>query len=266
MGGIALNNPVMGRAYQPWVVSYVNGVILVNPLDQPVEFSLPVADVRTISLAFDNNMSVVLTWVYATGAKLYYFDTLTSQYIERDFPGVHSSRVCVDEPANFYNQDSDVIFGYTKRSSTRSGYKVLTTSVFGSDPNPRFWLPVSTTLFSTFSEALYDWADRMNTTHRNTTVYYTNGTVLSNGIHTFEVRDTTAGTVGWRINGILYGTSGLVPQFVTEPYSSNGLYWRQQRDRYDIERLVGYIGDDRQLVKMGMNIGHRLQFKLMRRV
>lgn len=260
MGGIALNNPIMGRAYQPWVVSYVNGVILVNPLDQPVEFSLAVPDVRTISLAFDNNMSVVLTWTYSTGAKLYYFDTLTSHYIERDFPGVHSSRVCVDESADFYNQDSDVIFGYTQTSSTRSGYRAPAQVTFG-----HFWLPESSTLFSTFDEALQDWVDRMNTTHRNTTVYYTNGTVLSNGIHTFEVR-SYPGQVGWRINGSLYGGDAMVPHYITEPYSSNGLYWRQQRDRYDIERLVGFIGDDRQLVKMGMNIGHRLQFKLMRRV
>lgn len=39
------------------------------------------------------------------------------------------------------------------------------------------------------------------------------------------------------------------------------LYWRQQRDRYDVERLVG--ATTKKLIRAGPNIGSRLQFELI---
>ena len=45
-------------------------------------------------------------------------------------------------------------------------------------------------------------------------------------------------------------------------YTRNGnLYWRQQRDRYDIERLVGPTSN--LLITLGQNTSKRLQFGMM---
>ena len=115
LGGVALNNPVDGRMYQQWVGYYEAGEIKVSIKDSGVvSFSLPAADVVTVSLAFDNNMGVVLSWLtVASGVNLYYYDTLTSGYITRNFATATSGRVCVDNAFDFYVGQSDVIFAYT---------------------------------------------------------------------------------------------------------------------------------------------------------
>jgi len=114
LGGIAIGNPSAGRQVKIWNVMY-NGVsINVKPEDGPTAFTLLAADVQTVSLAFDNNMGLVIAWqVIGGGSNLYYFDTLTSQYIIRPFAGTTSCRVCVDDARDFYTSQSDVIFGYT---------------------------------------------------------------------------------------------------------------------------------------------------------
>ena len=114
LGGIAIGNPSQGRQYKIWTVSYNGAAIDVKPVDGPIAFSLLAANVETVSLAFDNNMGLVIAWKLTTGgANLYYFDTLTSQYITRFFAGVLSCRVVVDDARDFYTASSDVIFGYT---------------------------------------------------------------------------------------------------------------------------------------------------------
>jgi len=157
LGGVAIGNPSQGRQLKIWTVAY-NGVsITVKPIDGPIAFTLLAADVQTVSLAFDNNMGLVIAWKLLTGgANLYYYDTLTSQYIIRFFPGITSCRVCVDDARDFYTTQSDVIFSYTL---------------------------------------------------------------------------------------------------------NNNLYWRQQRDRYDDEYLIGPT--EKRLRKAAPNIGNRLQFQLL---
>lgn len=113
LGGIALNNSSQGRQYRTWNVTYTGGNIEVRPVGNSIAFTLPAVDVQTVSLAFDNNMGVVIAWKTTGGANLYYYDTLTSQYITRFFSGVLSCRVCVDDARDFYTANSDVIFGYT---------------------------------------------------------------------------------------------------------------------------------------------------------
>lgn len=154
MGGVALNNPTLGRLVQTWSVEYISGAIEIRSSDGTLVFSMTQPNVQTISLAFDNNMSPVLAWVTTGGANLYYYDTITASYITRFFAGVDSCRVAVDDPRDFYNTKSDVIFGYT-----------------------------------------------------------------------------------------LFGV----------------VYWRQQRDRYEIGRTVGATGQP--LIRMGPSLGNRLQFQ-----
>lgn len=154
-GGNAISDPSAGRQVKDWAVSYSGGIISVGPKLEAVVFTLEADDVETISLAFDSNMSVVLAWKTPTGAKLYYYDTLTSTYITRVFADVTSCRVGVDDAREVNVTNSDVIFAYT-------------------------------------------------------------------------------------LNG--------------------NLYWRQQRDRYDIERLAGATTN--LLKRMGPSVSNRLQFEL----
>ena len=156
MGGIALRDPSQGRLAQAWSIAYVNGAIEIRPQNGTLAYSIAELDVQTVSLAFDNNMAPVIAWTTTGGANLYYYDKITATYITRFFTGVTSCKVAVDDPRDFYNLASDVMFGYTL---------------------------------------------------------------------------------------------------------NNMLYWRQQRDRYDIERLVGPTAQT--LIRMGPSVIDRLQFQCL---
>ena len=43
---------------------------------------------------------------------------------------------------------------------------------------------------------------------------------------------------------------------------SEGVWYRQQRDRYEIEYFVGEVPDELTLVQVGMNKKYRFQFKV----
>jgi hypothetical protein len=116
-GGIALSDPSEGRLYQNWEISYDGANINIKPVLSSVVFTLPMPGVLTVSLAFDNNMGLAFAWQTLAGSNLYYFDTDLSAYTTKIFPGTTSCRVCVDEPRDYYNADSDVMIGYT-RSNT----------------------------------------------------------------------------------------------------------------------------------------------------
>lgn len=116
MGGVALQDGSQGRLVKPWTVSFIDGVdstIQVASGSDAPSLTLPASGVQTVSLAFDANMSVIIAYQTYIGANLYYYDTVTAQYITRIFPGFTSSRVCVDNPLDFYTASSDVMFGYT---------------------------------------------------------------------------------------------------------------------------------------------------------
>ena len=112
MGGVALNDPTKGRLYKPWRVSYDSGSIYVFD-GATVAMSLVANDVTSVSMAFDNNMSVTLAWTTSDGASLYYFDTTSEEYQTVFYPGITSCRLAVDDPRDFYESASDIIFGYT---------------------------------------------------------------------------------------------------------------------------------------------------------
>lgn len=112
-GGIALSDPSQGRLYQDWEVNYDGANINVKPVSGSVAFSLTVANVLTVTLAFDNNMSQVIGYQTSAGSFIYYFDTLATAFITKQYAGTTSCRLCVDNAEDYYNADSDVIFGYT---------------------------------------------------------------------------------------------------------------------------------------------------------
>lgn len=114
LGGLAIGDPSKGRTFQRWVIAYEAGTINVKPENGSIAFSLIASDVLSISLSFDNNMGIVIAWRTITGAKLYYYNSISSTYTTREFIGPTSCRVCVDDARDFNSSQSDVIFAYTK--------------------------------------------------------------------------------------------------------------------------------------------------------
>lgn len=112
-GGLALNDATHGRLYQYWNASYDGTRINIKPVGGAVAMSLAETGVLTVSLAFDINMQPTLAWTTLSGAYLYYYDTITQHFIRTYYPGYTSCRVSVDDAANYYSGQSDVIFGYT---------------------------------------------------------------------------------------------------------------------------------------------------------
>jgi hypothetical protein len=117
LGGVAIGDASKGRQVKHWRAILAAGNVSVQPVGEPVAYSLPVPGATTIALAFDNNMAVVLAWQTSTGSHLYYFDTLTGTYLTKEFNGTTSCRVAVDDARDFYNTNSDVIFAYTKNNT-----------------------------------------------------------------------------------------------------------------------------------------------------
>jgi hypothetical protein len=109
-GGVALNDASLGRDYQNWVVSYNGSDILVAPQGGSTVFTLAVAGVLSVSLAFDNNMNPVIAWMDSVGAKLYWYNN--TNFVTTPFSAT-SCRVTIDDVRDFYNANSDVIFAYT---------------------------------------------------------------------------------------------------------------------------------------------------------
>ncbi len=100
-------------------------------------------------------------------------------------------------------------------------------------------------------------------------------------------------TLAWQVGSVssIYYYDGIAQAYITKSYSgtnscrvvlddervynnagsdvifayvkSDNLYWRQQRDRYDIERLVGPVSPGRKLKRAGQNQSRRLQFELL---
>lgn len=117
-GGVAIGDASRGRKLKLWQVKWVAGNFVVSPVGEPVVYAVTApSDFKTISLAFDTAMHVVLAWQTVTGAYLHFYNTLTEGYETRYFEGLTSSRVAVDDTREFYSSQSDVIFAYTKDSN-----------------------------------------------------------------------------------------------------------------------------------------------------
>jgi len=112
-GGVAISDPTQGRMYQVWNISYTGNTIEVKPVGGAVAKSLTVADVISVSLAFDTNMAVAIAYQTSAGSHLYYYDTVTTSYITKDVLGTTSCRVCADDLRPENQSNSDVIFAYT---------------------------------------------------------------------------------------------------------------------------------------------------------
>ncbi len=112
IGGTAIGDGAAGRQVQNWIATYDGTSVNVAPEGGSVEFTLPLADVLTVSLGFDSNMAVAIAYQISEGAKLYYYSALDADYATLTIAGATSCRVSVDDPRLFSSGASDVIFGY----------------------------------------------------------------------------------------------------------------------------------------------------------
>lgn len=115
LGGIAISDPSKGRMFQTWTAYYESGNINIKPTNGAVVETIPAPGAISISLAFDNNMGIVLCWQTSTGSVLYYYDTVAESYVTNSTFGLGttSCRVAVDDPRDSSVTASDVIFAYT---------------------------------------------------------------------------------------------------------------------------------------------------------
>lgn len=113
LGGIALNDPSQGRMYQNWVIYYDSPYIRIKPEGGSVVFSLEMANVTAVSLAFDSNMNIAIAYQKNSGSYLYYYNFDVSAFSTLEIAGATSCRAVVDDPRTFYTPDSDIMFGYT---------------------------------------------------------------------------------------------------------------------------------------------------------
>ena len=111
-GGTAIGNGVAGRRVKYWEVSYETGSIRVRPVGGAEAFSLRVAGVLACSLAFDQNMGVVLAWQTVSGSSIYFYGN-TGSYTTLEVAGATSCRIAVDDLRQESTASSDVIFAYT---------------------------------------------------------------------------------------------------------------------------------------------------------
>lgn len=113
LGGTAVGDGDAGRSVQRWTVFYDGTDIKVAPESGPVEFTLTVPGVTTVSLAFDANMGVVIAYQTATGSHLHYYDSLLGAYNTLTILGATSCRAGLDDYRTDLSSVSDVIFAYT---------------------------------------------------------------------------------------------------------------------------------------------------------
>lgn len=116
-GALELGDGNGGREQQLWEVAYVGGEARIAKVGEAYELAIPLVGVLTISLAFDANMGEVLAYATASGCSLRFFNSVTSLYETLEIAGASSCRVVVDDPREFAEAASDVIFGYVKSGS-----------------------------------------------------------------------------------------------------------------------------------------------------
>lgn len=114
-GGLGLSDASKGRNVKNWQVRYETGSInlYVEGTTPPV-YTLAVAGVQAISLAFDNNMRPVFCWQSSAGSTLRYYDTVGEAYTTILIAGASSGRCCVDDVRDIHNEFSDVIWAYVR--------------------------------------------------------------------------------------------------------------------------------------------------------
>lgn len=116
-GGVAHQDPSLGLMVKVWKAYISNGHITVAPVDgsrPPIEFAAVTGLATYVSLAFDQNMRVVLTWFQGSTSFLFWYNSVTQGYETTPYPGCYSPRLAMDDKRSLQTGASDVIFAYIK--------------------------------------------------------------------------------------------------------------------------------------------------------
>jgi len=119
LGGVALYDPSQGMQVQTWMIEIIpngiNGDATISSPTQPplVLFSLP--NFTEISLAFDENMHPLVTYVSQGNAGFYWYDATLPGYRYTALPvGATHPQATLDDkrPTELLLGKSDIIVGY----------------------------------------------------------------------------------------------------------------------------------------------------------
>lgn len=116
-GGVAHQDPSKGLMVKVWKASKVDGWIEVVPVDgsqPPIRFVQVPETANYVSMAFDRNMRVALSWHAGGTSFLFWYNSLTDEYTTTTFPGCFSPRLAHDDKRDLQNALSDVVFVYLR--------------------------------------------------------------------------------------------------------------------------------------------------------
>lgn len=119
-GGVAIQDPSLGLQYQEWVATVTgNGTVITLAAENtPAHTYIIGAQITEVSLAFDQNMNVVLVYVEGGQAKLWWYDPLEEEMTTTTLdPEMESPRVSLDDKRPRYAAGSDVILAYIKNNN-----------------------------------------------------------------------------------------------------------------------------------------------------
>lgn len=117
-GPAALTDTSGGMNFQAWQLSYSDPDITLTPQDVgSPSIVLSAAGCKQISFTFDQNARPSIVYVTATSCYLYWYDTLASNYVTTEFPGLVSAILSLDDKRYFQSSANDILFWYTKETS-----------------------------------------------------------------------------------------------------------------------------------------------------
>lgn len=115
-GPIAEQDPSQGLGYQEWR-AYIqdNKIWLESDNSPPRVVYEGTGELTDISIAFNQNGDIHYAYVEDDVAKLYYYDTLTSQFDTLTLPpGTRTPKITLDDRRLTQTSNSDIILSYIK--------------------------------------------------------------------------------------------------------------------------------------------------------
>jgi hypothetical protein len=119
--GLAINDPSLGLNYQLWKAKiYDNGdIFIANESDNYIAetFIVNIPGGTNVSLAFDNNMTPVVSAIADDDLKLYWYDATVSSYVTLSIADVLEALVRIDDVRDSASPYRRVVLTYIKNGA-----------------------------------------------------------------------------------------------------------------------------------------------------
>lgn len=120
-GGVALNDASQGINVKPWTIEYdrQTGDVFVTAAGVSKTVLFTRSDISEVSLAFDRNMQPAVAFVQSGQAKLYWYDSVESDFVfwETELGAAKNPRVTHDDKRDSQGAVSDIILAYVMGDS-----------------------------------------------------------------------------------------------------------------------------------------------------